>query len=248
MAKKSKAKEIKLTASLEDYLETILQLTRAKPVARIKDIARARDVKAGSVSAAMKRLESLGLIRYERNEYIELTVEGARRAQKVLSRHLVLTSFFEDILDMPADEAGAEACAMEHHLSDAAMDKFVRFFEFLRTCPGAPSNFLELFHGCRRLDGEAECGFHCSDPACVDDEWHRNRTSINELEHGQEGTIMHVGTAPAIRQRLLDMGILPGVKVKMERRAPGGDPVWIRIEGYQLSLRREEAEGVAVEL
>ena len=76
MAKRGGDPEIKLTASLEDYLETILQVTRAKPVVRIKDIARARDVKAGSVSAAMKRLEDLDLIRYERNEYSMSVIGG----------------------------------------------------------------------------------------------------------------------------------------------------------------------------
>ena len=50
----------------------------------------------------------------------------------------------------------------------------------------------------------------------------------------------------AIRQRLLDMGILPKHLVEVERVAPAGDPIWIRLEGYQLSLRRAEASSILV--
>jgi Fe2+ transport system protein FeoA len=51
----------------------------------------------------------------------------------------------------------------------------------------------------------------------------------------------------AVRQRLLDMGILPGVTIEVERVAPAGDPLWIRLQGYQLSLRRAEAKAIAIE-
>jgi len=247
MADRTK-KTIELTPSLEDYLETILQLTFEKPVARIRDIARARGVKSGSVSPAMKRLEALKLIKYGRNEYIELTAEGEKEARKVLSRHLILTDFFKDVLRMSLDDAEEEACVMEHHLSDKAMDGIVRFFEFLRTCPGAPSQFLEKFHACDRLNANNGSGAHCADRlcnVCLND---KNTSNIAALKPGQSGTVMRVGAAPFIRQRLLDMGILPGIKIKMERKAPGGDPVWIKVARYQLSLRREEAETVLIEL
>ncbi len=235
-----------LTASLEDYLETILQLTRDKPVARIKDIARERKVKPGSVSPAMKRLEEMGLITYGRNEYIELTAEGSTAAHKVLARHDILTNFFERFLQMSPGDAEDQACEMEHHLSDLAMDRLVRLFEFLHTCPDAPGNFLERFHHCCRLNPEnGSCEAKCSDDNCKND-LIAALSSVADLDPGMSGTVRQVKAEGAVRQRLLDMGILPDVKIRMERKALSGDPVWIRVDSYQVSLRREEARKVLI--
>ena len=93
-----------LTASLEDYLETIYRLVREKRFARVRDIAQARGVKAGSVSPAMKRLAELGLIAYQQREYIGLTAEGERAARRIYARHQLLTSFFHDLLKRAIDE------------------------------------------------------------------------------------------------------------------------------------------------
>ncbi len=68
--------------------------------------------------------------------------------------------------------------------------------------------------------------------------------SLNSLMKGEEGRVLKVGGHGAIRQRILDMGILPGVRVRMERRAPTGGAIWIRTQGFQLSLRRREAASI----
>ena len=73
---------IELTGALEDYLETIYELVRDHKFARVRDIAKARGVRAASVSPAMKRLSDLGLIRYVRREYIDLTEQGEEEARK----------------------------------------------------------------------------------------------------------------------------------------------------------------------
>lgn len=70
--------------------------------------------------------------------------------------------------------------------------------------------------------------------------------SLFELIPGRRGKITHVIAVGAIRQRLLDMGILPQVEIQMERVAPTGEPVWIKLDGTQMALRRQEAEAVLV--
>ena len=132
-----------LTDSLEDYLETVYELVRDKKFARVKDIAQARGVRPGSVSPAMRRLAEMGLIEYVRREYIGLTPEGEERARRILARHQLLTRLFEDFLQMNHAAAEEEACAMEHSLSDEAMDQLVRFFEFLQLCPQAKELLME---------------------------------------------------------------------------------------------------------
>jgi len=236
-----------LTAALEDYLETIYELMRKQPFARVRDIARARGVKAGSVSPALKRLAAMGLVDYARREYVTLTEAGEREARRVYARHQLLSQFFENVLQMSHEAAGREACAMEHSLSDEGMDRLARFFEFLSACPNSEPSFLERFHGCSVVNNDVPACEH----ACLDgDEESAGRKgtamSVYDLAPGQGGEVTQVNAEGAIRQRLLDMGLLPQARVEVERVAPAGEPIWIRLHGTQLALRRREAEAVMV--
>ena len=234
-----------LTASLEDYLETIYELVRDKKFARVRDIARARGVKPSSVSLAMKRLAELGLVTYVQREYIDLTPEGEEAARRIYSRHRILASFFEEVLMMPAAAAQEEACAMEHSISDEAMDRLVRFFEFMRACPDAPPDFLVRFHECSLVhDDVPECERDC--PA----RRHRERDEggrlrrLDELLPGQRGRVLQVEPHGEPRQQLLDIGILPDVVVEVVRADPGSASLRIDSQGFQVELSREQARAV----
>ena len=72
--------------------------------------------------------------------------------------------------------------------------------------------------------------------------------SLNELQPGERGRIVKVTGEGTIRRRLLDMGMIRGTEVEMERVAPLGDPVEVRLRGYHLSLRKAEAAGIQVEV
>ncbi len=232
-----------LTIALEDYLETIFLLQQDRPYARVKDIARERNVKPGSVSPALKRLAAMGLIKYSQREYIQLTESGEAQARRVFAKHQLLTRFFEDVLQVDPEIAEADACAIEHSLSDATMDGLVRFFEFLSICPDAADVIIGRLHTCERLhDGGHDC------TAC------RNRTFLGsgrvptfpllELEPGKSARIARVNTKGPVRQRLLDMGMLPQVEVEMVRTTLAGDPIWILCQGSQIALRRKEAAAI----
>lgn len=71
---------------------------------------------------------------------------------------------------------------------------------------------------------------------------------LADLPEGKSGTICGVDTKSATAQRLLDLGFVPGTPVKAIKRAPMGDPTTFEIRGYQLGLRRSEAEAVEVEI
>jgi ferrous iron transport protein A len=71
---------------------------------------------------------------------------------------------------------------------------------------------------------------------------------LSELEPTGKGRIIRVGGRKRIRRRLLDMGIVAGAEVEVQRVAPLGDPVEIKVKGYDLALRKEEAENIQVEL
>jgi len=71
---------------------------------------------------------------------------------------------------------------------------------------------------------------------------------LSELEPQEKGRIVKVGGKRGIRRRLLDMGVVSGATVEVQRVAPLGDPVEIRVKGYDLALRKEEAANIQVEL
>jgi len=71
---------------------------------------------------------------------------------------------------------------------------------------------------------------------------------LSELEPSEKGRIIRVGGKGGIRRRLLDMGVVTGAVVEVQRVAPLGDPVQIKVKGYDLALRKEEAEKIQVEL
>ena len=71
---------------------------------------------------------------------------------------------------------------------------------------------------------------------------------LHELKPGEKGKIVKVGGGRGIQRRLLDMGLVSGSDVEVERVAPLGDPIEIKIKGYHLSLRKEEASNIEVEV
>lgn len=69
------------------------------------------------------------------------------------------------------------------------------------------------------------------------------------MKPGQQGRIVRIGTAIGpMKRRLMDMGVLAGELVRVEKMAPLGDPMEVTIKGYNLSLRKKEAEGIEVEV
>lgn len=67
---------------------------------------------------------------------------------------------------------------------------------------------------------------------------------LSELNIGQSSVIQSVGGEKALRCRLLDMGLIPGTKVTLCKVAPMGDPIELNLRGYQLSIRKEDAEKI----
>lgn len=71
---------------------------------------------------------------------------------------------------------------------------------------------------------------------------------LNELKVGEEGVVKKVNAEGKIKRRLFDMGVTPGAQLKFKKVAPLGDPIEITIRGYELSLRKDEADKVLVEV
>ncbi len=70
---------------------------------------------------------------------------------------------------------------------------------------------------------------------------------LNELEIGHTATVIEVGGEGALRQHFLDMGLIPGVSVKMTQHAPMGDPIEVLLHGYELTLCKADAAKIGIE-
>lgn len=72
--------------------------------------------------------------------------------------------------------------------------------------------------------------------------------TLDQLPIGQTAVITKVGGEGALRCRLLDMGLIPKTTARVEKIAPLGDPLELRVRGYSLSLRKEDARNIEVEV
>lgn len=133
-----------LTASMEDYLESILRLEQREEGAHVKDIAEDLGVKMPSVTGALHSLAERKLIKYRPYGPVKLTNRGREAAEQVRGRHRLLTSFFGTILGLDARLADENACRIEHALGERALERLTRYMEFSESC----------VHGGCQWDGE----------------------------------------------------------------------------------------------
>ncbi|MCH5340650.1 MAG: metal-dependent transcriptional regulator [Acetatifactor sp.] len=112
--------------SAENYLETILILSKKLPVVRSVDIANELGFKKSSVSVAMKNLREKEHISVDHSGFITLTPSGREIAEMIYERHQLLSSWLTS-LGVPSDIATEDACKMEHVISKDSFDAIKRY-------------------------------------------------------------------------------------------------------------------------
>lgn len=108
--------------SAEDYLEAILVLQERQGLVRSIDVVHYLDFSKPSVSVAMKRLRENGYIEMDGEGYITLLPPGEEIARRIYTRHRLLTQFLIQ-LGVSEEVAAADACKIEHDLSDESFEK-----------------------------------------------------------------------------------------------------------------------------
>lgn len=233
-------KAVTLTAALEDYLEAIFNLCRFNQAARSRDIAEMLNVHKSTVTAALKSLGQMQLIHYAPYEAVTLTPEGRRLAEDVAIRHSALRDFFINVLKVDTDTAEKAACGMEHSVPREIVQKLAAFAVSMSNCP-------QLSVGGDERTSEA-CG------ACLDAANGEAVTPTAAIAHptldgvapGKTVKVVAIEGRGEMKRRLSDMGITRGVEATVERVAPLGDPIDVKVRGYRLSLRKDEAAKILV--
>lgn len=144
---------LKLTKSMEDYLEVMYNLEKKKGIIRVVDIAEELNVKPSSVVEAVDKIYKLDLISREKYKEIKLNEKGIKAAKRVIHKHIVLKRFL-DMLGVNNKTADREACAMEHILCESTVNKFQLFTEFIETHPKG-KEFIKSFRNYEKTRGKS---------------------------------------------------------------------------------------------
>ncbi len=120
---------MKISSSLENYLEIILELSREQEIVRVTDIANRLSVAKASVNRALGELKKIALLEQQRYGTIALTVAGESYAREVHSKHHLFYDFLREVLGVSAIVAEEDACKLEHVVSQETIEKWVVFME-----------------------------------------------------------------------------------------------------------------------
>jgi len=116
-----------ISESTEMYLETILLLERSHGHAHGVEIARKLGVSKASVTKAMKKLQSDGLVEKEDYGSITLTEKGIELSTAVYEKHKLISTFFMNTLGVSQSVASENACRMEHIVTDELLDSIEKY-------------------------------------------------------------------------------------------------------------------------
>lgn len=230
--------------SIEDYLKALYVLSKNGNTVSTTEISEHFKIAPASVTEMLKKLANKGFVKYSPYHGSTLTKKGFLVAQKMTRKHRLLERFLCDVLRIKKAEVHAQACAMEHSLSDEAEESLCRFLKHPDMCPDEgkviPACDLQ-FSSCEECiavhsKGLEEVGKR-----------RQNLVSIRNLKTGASAKVSFIRGEHRVLQRLLDMGLTPGTSIKVERVAPLKGPVEVCVRGSKVALGQDIAANVFVE-
>lgn len=239
-----------LTESLEDYLEIIFRLLQENKVARVRDIALAKDVKTSSVTSALQRLAKAGYVDYQAREYVDLTDAGREFAFRLNQRHIFLKRFLTDLLQVDEETAEKDACSVEHAISLSTLERISAFTEYISFCPKVDDSLISEFRDCWLTGTEDLADTSHQIPCGI---WmEKGELSaklgikpLTDLEAGEGGTVSRIIGPESTRRNLIQRGILPATSILLDIKHEDAGFV-LQIEGEEITLTSEEADMVFV--
>jgi DtxR family Mn-dependent transcriptional regulator len=215
------------TEAVEDYTKAIYALgDRQKRSVSTSELAERLGVSPGTVTAMLKRLDEMGLVRYEPYHGVALTTAGEKVALEVMRHHRLLEAFLADALEMPWDRVHDEAEVLEHYISEDLERRIAEKLGNPALDPhGDPIPTPELDLAADRTTGLAE------------------------LEHGQAATFARVSDSdPEMLRYLAERGIRPGARLRITGVQPFGGPLFVEVEGREHVLGGELAGKMRVQV
>jgi DtxR family Mn-dependent transcriptional regulator len=212
-----------VTGVMQDYLKAIYKLQQDRGAVSTSEVANRLDVSAASATNMIKRLAHLRLVTYARYHGFTLTPGGQRIALETIRHHRLIELYLAQHLGVSLDKVDSEAERLEHVLSEDVEAR-------MATTLGNPTQDP---HG---------------DPIPSPDGSMRDvrYPNLEKLSPGETGIVARVSDrSPTMLRRMAQLGVLPGVALKMVTRRPHGCQV--EIDGRQLTLPHTLCEGVYIQ-
>jgi DtxR family Mn-dependent transcriptional regulator len=213
-----------VSEAVEDYVKAIYLLEQSEGKATTKALALALDVAAPSVTAMIKRLHAMRLVRYARYRGVSLTPAGKRMALEVIRHHRLLELYLVETLGLPWDKVHEEAERLEHVISE---DLEERISERLGHPIADP-------HGDPIPTKEGEVKYP---PYLL----------LSDLNPGTAGVIKRVlDQDPAKLRYLGSLGLIPEARVTLLQKAPFGGAVSLEVGKTRCAIGSQLARAIYV--
>jgi DtxR family transcriptional regulator, Mn-dependent transcriptional regulator len=204
-----------LSRSVEDYLKVIYSLSESGEPASTSQIADALSVQPASVSGMVRRLAESGFVEHAPYRGVRLSPDGTREALRIIRRHRILETYLNQRLGYSWEDVHAEAERLEHAASDALIERMAHALEHPMHDPhGAPIP---------SRSGDVEILDH---------------PTLAETTAGSRVQIREVQDDDSDRLRYMESrGLLPGVMLSVDARAPFNGPITVRVGGPEGDLQ-----------
>jgi DtxR family Mn-dependent transcriptional regulator len=203
-----------LTGQAEDYLKAIYELERHGAAAGTNDIATRLRIAPASVTGMIQRLARLGLVESERYKGARLSEAGRRAALQLIRRHRIIESYLVERLGFGWEDVHDEAERLEHAASD----------ELIARMAEAIGNPTEDPHGAPIPSAEGR----------VDE---TRLPALAEMAEGRTATVVRMSDRdPQFLRYLDELGIRPGVEVRLVERAPFDGPLTLEVDGRTCTI------------
>jgi len=233
-----------MSSSTEEYLEAVYNLTRNGQPATTSAISKRLDIAPASVTEMLKKLADEGYLDYFPYQGVKLTSRGLGMGERMTRKHRLLERFLHDTLKIGNDKVHAEACAMEHTLSDEAERALCHALDVPDKCPddekAIPPCDLD-FPSCQECREWGRDNFESLQRR------KKNVVALSTLRENQAGTIAFIRGENKVIRRLNDMGLTPGTEILISRIAPLKGPIEIAVRGSKLALGEKIACNIFVE-
>jgi DtxR family Mn-dependent transcriptional regulator len=208
------------SAHIEEYLETIYRLGVDGGLASTSAVAEQLGVTPASVTGMVKRMGELGWLRHERYRGVRLTRKGDLAARALIRRHRLSERLLTDLLGFGWESAHDQACKLEHLLHGEFEERAVAALGDPRTCP----------HG------------NPIEPATEE-----ASTRLSGLDPGDTGRLLKItDERPEFLRYLGELGLRPGVEVRVTAKAPLGGPLTVSVADRECALSQEAASRLHV--
>jgi DtxR family Mn-dependent transcriptional regulator len=206
------------------YLETIYRLKDTEGSARTGAVAETLDLSMGAVTNTLASLEKQGLVEREAYKGVELTSKGEAVALKVLRKHRLAERLLTEVLGMEWSEVHESACRLEHAMGDDVVESLERLLKNPKTCPhGNPI------------------------PTSTGKMTEARMEPLNKLKPTQRGVLEKIVSEKAdLLRYLASLGLVPGVQLRMEEKAPFDGPIIVNVRGSRYALGQQVASLIRV--